>query len=484
MTNLPATTATRLPALEPEPSLVAALVQPRISELGKIKIGGKSVQVRTSAKGTEWRAPEKFDHFIITTLQRDERGDLVRDEALMAELAQSYADKDGKLRRIPIMLLSNRIDDIVQASYVWYASKKLGARSDGHKITFYVNPENRQPLPKPVEKEWTENWSNWKDNNGNRLFKLHTIFNCVVASKLARWGGVYKFRTTSRISASQLVGSLQQLQLLTGGVLRGLPLQLVVRPIQVSPEGKATNVFVVHVELLGSDIQAIQDRALALAQHDAKNHRQMLAIECEYRKMLAVPGVGETDDDVTDLQQEFHPEGNDGPRTTTVDDLSAPKKSGGEPASTSDSVDAEFEDIESGEPESSPESFSQEQKAPEPPEPMSPEELEAQNPNAFDEFMAGGKTEPATEPKADKVKSQKMPASDKRGSGCPEWKACGIGNYWLKFGGPALEKVARDYILVPVDKMTGAEIMQFATKIQQLEASGELKPKAATVSQS
>ena len=49
---------------------------------------------------------------------------------------------------------------------------------------------------------------------------------------------VYKFRTTSRISASQLVGSLVQLQQLTGGVLRGLPLQLVVRPIRVTPDGK------------------------------------------------------------------------------------------------------------------------------------------------------------------------------------------------------------------------------------------------------
>ena len=51
--------------------------------IGKIKIGGRSAQVRTSASGSQWRAPEKYDHFELKTLQRDQNGDLVPDKALM-----------------------------------------------------------------------------------------------------------------------------------------------------------------------------------------------------------------------------------------------------------------------------------------------------------------------------------------------------------------------------------------------------------------
>ena len=113
--------------------------------------------------------------------------------------------------------------------------------------------------------------------------------NVVIASAEAKWGGFYKFRTTSRITADQLYGSLVQLRQLTGGVLRGLPLRMAVRPLQVCPDGKPTTVYVVHVELAGADVTAIQRKALEIAQFEVANARQLQAAQHEYRQLLPRP---------------------------------------------------------------------------------------------------------------------------------------------------------------------------------------------------
>jgi len=251
------------------------LLKPRICELGKIKIGGKG-EARQSRGGGTWRMPVKYDHFVVTTLNRTKDGDLMIDEDLMAHLRESgRADDDGRIRRLPIHLLSNEIEDVLQASYVWYGGKTVGARSDGETVTWFHDYRNGKKLAEPCTEAWDEKMLSYTDSKNRPLFKMHATFNCVIASNQSRWGGVYKLRTTSRITADQLYGSLLHLQQLTGGVLAGMPLQLVVRPMQVSPQGKPTTVYVVHVELRGTDLMAIQDEALRIAQHQAQHAKQI-----------------------------------------------------------------------------------------------------------------------------------------------------------------------------------------------------------------
>lgn len=284
------------------------LLQPRICELGKIKIGGKEAKERPTRNGGTWRAPMKLDHFVITTLNRDSRGDLLQDTELMSQLVQDgFGDQDGQLRRLPIHLLTNEIEDSMQAAYCWYGGKTIGARSDGTTITWFNDPTNGKKLDQPREEDFNPAMLEYRDGSGNRLLKLHTVFNCVIASPMGHWGGVYKFRTTSRITADQLYGSLIHLQELTGGVLAGMPLQLVVRPLQVSPEGKPTTVYVVHVELRGSDMLQIQRQAMELTQHQVQYRRQIQCHQVEYRKLLAPPGTETDPRDIDDIEGEFHP---------------------------------------------------------------------------------------------------------------------------------------------------------------------------------
>jgi hypothetical protein len=278
----------------------------RLCELGKIKIGGKG-ESRPKAGGGTYRIPKKDDHFTLTTMNRNQAGDLEVDKKLMEELLATYADKDGKLRRIPIRVLSNDIEDILQSSWCWYSGKTCGARSDGREVTWTNDPKTGRRLDTPKTEPWKDEFLDYADSRGNKLFKLHFIFSCVIAAKESRWGGVFKFRSTSRISFNQIYASLIHLSQLTGGILQRMPLMLVVRPIQVSPEGKATTVYVVHVELPGGDMGEVQRIAMEQARWQIEFKAEMQKNQKQLRLLLAPPGT-EPEGEAQDITEEFHPE--------------------------------------------------------------------------------------------------------------------------------------------------------------------------------
>lgn len=281
--------------------------QPRMIELGKIKIGGLG-ESRNKAGGGTYRMPAKHDHFTVTTLNRSPAGDLVSDDTLMKKLLVEYGDKDGKLRQLPVRVMSNDLDDVLQSAWVWYGGKTCGARSDGKKITWFVDPKTRTRYAEPQETDWQPgDETAWVDNKNNPLFKLHSVFNCVIASNDARWGGVYKFRTTSIVTFKQLAASLTHIHQLTGGILIGMPLRLVVRPIQVAPEGKPTTVYVVHCEIRGAEMQQIQQQAMSQQAWLIENKQKMLTMQAQYRKLLVAPGM-ESAHETGDIVEEFQPE--------------------------------------------------------------------------------------------------------------------------------------------------------------------------------
>jgi hypothetical protein len=296
------------------------MLKPRLVELGKIKIGTLG-EKKTTAQGKEYRIPKKLDHFIITTMNRDKEGLLQRDDELMAQLMKDSNSQDGHLREIPIALLSDEENDILQCAWVYYNGKTCLARSDGHTLTKFADLATGRALKEPQELPWRPELAEQTNAKGVRIFKKHTVLNCVVAAGSARWGGVYKFRTTSVISADQLLG---------------MPLRLVVRPMQVAPEGKVTTVHVVHLELRGPDLQAIQQKALELAQFQLANRQRLLTVQRDMRKLLVAPGE-ESPIEAADIQQEFQPDEPEDDAVTlpeTTDSLTLVRDG--------DAIDAEF----------------------------------------------------------------------------------------------------------------------------------------------
>jgi len=290
--------------------IVKSLGDLRVTQLGHIKIGGLGAS-RQSASGGTWRMPRKDDHFTITTLHRSKEGDLIVDQLLMDQLLHEWADPtDGKLRQLPIRVLSDDINDVLQATYCWYTKKSCGARSDGRKVTWYqcphLGPDFGALYPTPEVEDWDEvRHLAMRDNKGNPLFKLHGVFNCIIAAKESRFGGVYRFRTTSVISVKQLYSSLLEIMALTGGVLTGMPLMLVVRPQNVSPAGQATTVYTVHCEIRGRDVAQLQQQALEQQRWALEHKAKMIATQTQYRALLCAPEPAE---EAAHIAAEFHAE--------------------------------------------------------------------------------------------------------------------------------------------------------------------------------
>ena len=291
--------------------MLSDIVKPRISELGKIKIGGLGEERKARGGGT-FRLPVKHDHFTVTTMQRDAKRNLIVDEDLMKSLVEEgYADADGKVRRLPVSCLSNDPEEVMQTAYVAYEGKKLAAKSDGKEAEFFYDFKKKQWRDAPFITEWTDELADMTVGTGNDarpMFKMHTTLNVVIASRRARWGGYYKFRTTSEISASQLYGSMIFLkENITYGLLRGVPLQLVIRPIQVNPEGQTTTVYVVHLEARGDDMEAIRTQALQRAEYELKNALQVGKAHRQYLALMRSPADFD-EEEAEEVAQEFHPQ--------------------------------------------------------------------------------------------------------------------------------------------------------------------------------
>lgn len=319
----------------------------RLCELGHIKIGGLGAE-RKSKAGNTYRAPEKHSYFTITGMQRTPAGDLAVDKELMDQLTAKYGDQDGKLRQIPIRALSNDLDDIMQSAFVWYGGKTCAARSsmvyvddDGQpkadEVTWFNDLQTGQRMAQPKVEAWKPEYEQLVNNQGVRLFKLHTVLNVVIAAKEARWGGVYKFRTTSIISWGHLRSSLLHLSQLTGGILCGLPLTLAVNPVTVAPQGKATTVYVVHIELRGPDFQELLEKAMQMAKFQLDRSSETQRATREYKRLLLLPGA-ETPAEAKDINMEFQPETSGGGKAdplaeTTADPIWA-SVIGGQPEPT------------------------------------------------------------------------------------------------------------------------------------------------------
>ena len=285
---------------------------PRLVELGKIKIGKKEDKERESAGGNKWRAPMKLDHFLITTMNRDARGDLILDQKLMDELVgKGFGDADKQLRHIPVYVASDDIDDIMQTAWVWYAGRGPGAREKNGEVTWFVDPKTGQRLPQPIVEPWKEEYAALmttpRSGKPVPLFKKHTVLNVMVGADETTIGGVHKFRTTGETSGSELYGSLLDIQEKTRGLLAWLPLLLVVSPKVGAPDGKATTYYAIHFEMRTKKYLELMGEILQMAKFREQNAQAIESSKASYKMLVANIG-NEPAREVVDIVEEFHPD--------------------------------------------------------------------------------------------------------------------------------------------------------------------------------
>jgi hypothetical protein len=104
------------------------------------------------------------------------------------------------------------------------------------------------------------------------------------------------------------MSSLKLIQAITGGVLAGIPLKLVLSPKTVTVPGTGQNmvVFIVSLEFPGTE-QELAKIGYDIAKRRAEHKAKMDQIEAEARK--ALEHLEETPEEMREVQEEFYPEG-------------------------------------------------------------------------------------------------------------------------------------------------------------------------------
>jgi hypothetical protein len=267
---------------------------PVLMEFGKIKIGRKGKFVRD-----KFRMPEKIDHFIVTTMEKDDSDNYVVDSELMKKIG------DGEIKEIPVVLLYNDIELNLQTRYVCYSGMTRYCSGDGESAMRLTKEGRYEPVQCPCERcDQT-----YAGDNGKGKCKTSGCLSVLIQGAEVV-GGVWKFRTTGYNSVSALTASLLLIKYQTGGLLAGIPLSMIVRPkMTTNPiDGKPVKIYIVTLIYRGSP-QKLREIAYQLSQEETVHRLKLSDMESEVRKMLlAAPDAEIIGDDEAEHVEEFHPE--------------------------------------------------------------------------------------------------------------------------------------------------------------------------------
>jgi hypothetical protein len=271
---------------------------PGLAERGKIKIGRKG-EAKVSSKGNEYRLPEKLDHFLITTLERDENDDFVLNKAIHKEIGI-------KPKSVKIRLLYDSIGLDFQCRYSCYFGKNLWCTGDGENgLRALKNTHKRKPVICPCER--IEPGYNGDKNDGKGICKINGTLSALIETKSASIGGVWKFRTTGRNSTMAILGSLNLISSITGGLLAGIPLNMTIMPkISTNPKtNDPVTIYVVGIEFDGN-VEQLRQFSLGMAQGEAVHRLRLKDVEYEAKRMIEYDVS--LKEERADIVEEYHPE--------------------------------------------------------------------------------------------------------------------------------------------------------------------------------
>ena len=274
---------------------------PGLVELGKIKIGNKGA-IRKSQSGSDWQAPQKLDHFLITTNERGADNNFILDDSLHKVFGESP-------KQIAVRLIYDDISLNFATRYICYYGKTVFCSGDGEEAQRLQKDGSTKPITCPCERQDPKYTG--EDGKGKGKCKINGILSVIIDGAQAV-GGVWKFRTTSYNSVVGILSSLALIQRITGGRLAGIPLMMTVSPKSVANplDGKQQTIYVVGLQYAGT-IDTLRDAGYQIAITEAKHGISMKRIEEDAMLMLAhkpVGGSGLGDDLDQDVIEEFYPE--------------------------------------------------------------------------------------------------------------------------------------------------------------------------------
>ncbi len=265
--------------------------QPTMTRRGRIKIG-RLGPVRKSSGGKDWQPPVKLDRILITHDHRNDSGNFAVDVEVMTALGAPTSDI--AITEIPIEVHSDNIPDVLACKLVRYVGRKDLACSGDGKVAMERHDDGWRERECPCER------STLVKEGGD--CKPNAVFACSLRVPGHRViGAVHEFRTTSAISIRRLSGSLMEVRNAVG-TLRGLPLTLALRRVELS-KGKAA-VYCMHVELREQSVEQAMQGALEMVK---KRHAITHGLGDAPVPHLALPPGDEDGDEREAVIAEFYP---------------------------------------------------------------------------------------------------------------------------------------------------------------------------------
>lgn len=274
---------------------------PGLMEMGKIKIGNKGA-MRQSSAGNSFQAPQKLDHFLITTNERGKDNNFLLD----GSLHKIFGDAP---KSIPVRLIYDDISLNFATRYICYYGKTVFCSGDGECATRLQKDQSTKQIACPCERQDPKFAGD--DGKGKGKCKINGILSVIIDGAQAV-GGVWKFRTTSYNSVVGILSSLALIQRITGGRLAGIPMNMTVSPktVQDPIQGSQQTIYVVGLVYSGT-MDTLRDTGYQIAMTEAKHGISMARIEEDARLLLThtpVAGAGLGDDLDSDVIEEFYPE--------------------------------------------------------------------------------------------------------------------------------------------------------------------------------
>lgn len=247
-------------------------LNPRFAVLGYIKIGGlKNVETRYGMR----KLPTKFDHFEVTTTERNDDGYLV-DEDLMAQLKTYEKRSDGKVTKIVVLLPSDEPEKNLISHLCYYDSLGIRCRGDGTRAEFYDAENNtRIPVRCPcnlcriglehsmkIDARPAHPYLELDVNKGKVCKPRGNLH--VMISAARTLGGIHSFHTTSKNTIQNLYMAMYQIKKMTGGVLADcVPLELSISSKRVKPESsdKKQLIYTVNLTFRAEPLEFLQNVA-------------------------------------------------------------------------------------------------------------------------------------------------------------------------------------------------------------------------------
>ena len=298
--------------------MIKSGLNPRLAEEGKIKIGGKGETRPTSDKKTTYQLPVRYNHFVITTTERDKQtGNYIINDKIMSRLIELYGNEP---KEIPILFLFDDIDMNFHTSFSFYQGAKCICKGDGETATRLFTQSGEPKTVDIIEGDKKVNAGDYRkiicdpstcpmmevDKRGQTKCKPSGILSCILSPEInENVGGVYRFRTHSWNTVSNILASLHFIKELTGsgiienGVLKGLPMKLQFLKKATQDHG---NVSTVNVVFDGD----YNNRILELA-YNEKQRRTKYGINMKLLETSAKNSGFMTDtDDAKDIEDEFY----------------------------------------------------------------------------------------------------------------------------------------------------------------------------------